>query len=91
MFTAELVPLDDFSAPLTLVADFQQAQLGADAPAREGDVVYVTVREVLGAHGYPSRTSGVRLRRLGNWTEAEIEQQRARAQEVAVTLEGLTY
>ncbi|WP_210441291.1 hypothetical protein [Nocardioides xinjiangensis] len=91
MFTAELVPLDEDTSDLSLVADFQQSQLGADAPAIAGDVVYVTVREVRGAHGYPSRTSGIRLRRLGAWMKEEVDDQRARAQEMADILGRFTH
>jgi hypothetical protein len=77
-FTAELSV--NGTGP-TVLADFDVSQLGPDADLVVGDVVYVTVRTVAGVSGYPSRTSAIRLRRLGNWTEEEIRQQADRASE----------
>lgn len=73
-FTAQLTPDGDGTE---VIADFPRDVI-ADDDLRIGDVVYVTVRTVQGIGG-PKRTSAVRLRRLGRWTEAEINTQKARA------------
>lgn len=73
-FTVQLVPL---AGGTEVTADFPR-DLITDDDLQIGDVVYVTVRTVQGIGG-PKRTSAVRLRRLGRWTEAEIDAQKARA------------
>jgi ribosomal protein S1 len=73
-FTVRLVPHGDGTE---VIADFP-CDLIADDDLRIGDVVYVTVRTIQSIGG-PKRTSAVRLRRLGRWTQAEIEAQKARA------------
>ena len=74
-FTAELIPFDDGAE---VIADFSTELLSEDDDIQPGDVVYVTVRTVAGIRG-PNRTSAVRMRRLGRWTEAEVAGQRKRA------------
>ena len=70
-FSAELIPLDH-KGP-SVVADFDNDQLDTnDDEPRVGDVFYVTVRTVIGMGGLRSRTSSLRLRRLGKWSEEEV-------------------
>jgi len=74
VFTAELTSVSGTSP--TLLADFQTRNLGPDdAPnARPGDIVYVTVRSVEAVGRGSTMTSNVRLRRLGRWTQSEVDQ-----------------
>lgn len=74
-FTAELVP--DHPGP-TVLADFEVGQLG-EPDVSVGDVVYFTVRMVLSPSGYPTRTSAIRLRRLGLWTQEQVDRIQAEA------------
>jgi hypothetical protein len=67
-FSAELVPYEEVGE--AVIADFPR-ELLPDEPVYAGDVIYVTVRTIADRGG-PRRTSAVRLRRLGTWTEAEI-------------------
>jgi hypothetical protein len=67
-FSAELVSYEEVGE--AVIADFPR-ELLPDEPVFAGDVIYVTVRTVADRGG-PRRTSAVRLRRLGTWTEAEI-------------------
>ncbi|GLI26426.1 hypothetical protein ARHIZOSPH14_06680 [Agromyces rhizosphaerae] len=83
--TVELRSDDQDIEPV--MADFLQSQIGDEVVP--GDVLYVTVRTVGRARGLPSRTSSVRLRRLGRWTEAEVRSQQERADALAASLEGL--
>lgn len=79
-FTAEITPLTE-SGP-SVYADFLTEMLNLVEPetVEAGDVVYVTVRTVNHGKGFGvSRTSSVRLRRLGVWTAEEIEQIKGRA------------
>ncbi|MCV7154351.1 hypothetical protein [Mycolicibacterium pyrenivorans] len=76
-FSAELVPLE--GGPV-VIADFGVDSLAEGDDVHPGDVVYVTVRTVRAAGG-PSRTSAIRLRRLGKWTEEEVADQKRRARE----------
>lgn len=69
-FTAELVP-DVGGRPLQ--ADFDLELLG-DSEAGVGDVVYVTSRTVQDPGGYRTRTSAVRLRRVGVWSIEEADE-----------------
>jgi len=85
-FSAELVPVA--SGP-TVLADFERSLLPPSESMEKGDVVYVTSRTVLGRGGYPTRTSSVRLRRLGNWTEDEVRAQLERADSRELRLKGL--
>ncbi|MEU4193153.1 hypothetical protein AB0E69_14735 [Kribbella sp. NPDC026611] len=77
-FTAELTPLGDTGGPV-VHADFNISKVAPET-VEAGDVVYVTVRTVKPARGLTDTTSAIRLRRLGVWTEDELEniQQRAR-------------
>jgi hypothetical protein len=84
-FTAELTPLTHESPPL--YADFATELLDPDRVV-PGDVVYVTVRTVKLDGGFGvTRTSSVRLRRLGSWTADEVaainERGRQRFEEIA--------
>lgn len=82
-FSVQLSPLADGSE---VTADFPR-DLITDDDLQVGDVVYVTVRTVQGIGG-PKRTSAVRLRRLGRWTEAEVAAQNARAKAKLSRLES---
>lgn len=79
--TVELVPLGGDEGEM-VVADFQADLLSNENDVQPGDVVYVTVRTVAGTKGGPpSRTSAMRLRRLGKWTQSEISAHQERARE----------
>ncbi|MGB3763763.1 MAG: hypothetical protein WA966_11110 [Ornithinimicrobium sp.] len=78
--TAELTPEHD--GPVVL-ADFEVAKLGSEPDLAVGDVVYVTVRSVAGRSGYPTTTSAIRLRRLGRWSDEEVDDLERRADERA--------
>jgi hypothetical protein len=84
-FTARLSSPDSTS----LLADFESRLLGDDSPPVEGDVVYVTVRTIAGPNGYPTRTSGIRLRRLGNWSEDDVVRHITQARSELADLEGI--
>jgi hypothetical protein len=78
IFTAELVPLREGDGP-TVVADFELEQLGPDASwVAPGDVFYLTVRTVGEPSGYRTRTSTLRIRRLGTWSADEVSRVRER-------------
>lgn len=78
ILTAEITSLDHDDSPLQ--ADFDLGLLGPDASTvAVGDVLYLTVRTVTDGSGYRTRTSTLRLRRLGKWTEADVRQARTRA------------
>ncbi|WP_132151903.1 hypothetical protein [Kribbella antiqua] len=78
-FTAEITPLS--SEGSAVYADFSTELLYPEVVV-PGDVVYVTVRTVNHGRGYGvSRTSSVRLRRLGVWTTEEVEQIKARGRQ----------
>lgn len=69
-FTAELVPTDGTSP--TVIAEFDLDQLSpSDAEqVAPGTLFYLTVRTV-SDRGHRERTSSVRLRRLGKWTDQD--------------------
>lgn len=75
-FSAELTP---FEGGEQVIADFPRDLL-PDDDINAGDVIYVTARTVA-FRGGPSRTSSVRLRRLGTWTESEIAENSRLAKE----------
>lgn len=78
-FSVELTSLDRDDPQV--IADFAKEDLlPEDSDLEAGDVVYVTSRTVWGPIG-PSRTSTIRLRRLGKWTEDDIADQAHRAKE----------
>ena len=83
-FTVELVP---FGLGAEVVADFSTDLLSEDDEIQAGDVVYVTVRTVSGVGG-PTRTSAVRLRRLGIWTEENVADRSKRAKKRLAELES---
>ncbi|MGE2836274.1 hypothetical protein [Mycobacterium sp. SMC-4] len=76
-FTAELIPFGDGAV---VIADFSWDLLPEEDQVGPGDIVYVTVRTVADIGG-PTRTSAVRTRRMGTWTESEITEQAMRAKE----------
>lgn len=87
---------DEFTAELTsgqsgdtYFADFDMAQLGQDDEPVVGDLVYVTVRQVLDPNGRPLTTSSIRLRRLGRWTEADISAHHEKAKDLKQILDSL--
>lgn len=87
-FTAELTPLTKDSGPM-VQAEFEKTQLDPDTVC-PGDVIYVTVRTTY-EYGLQSRTSAVRLRRLGAWTAEEVagvhERAQRRARDIATKFE----
>ena len=91
VFTAELVPLYD-STELAVLADFGLDVIAeADRELLQvGATFYCTVRTVTGRGGQPSRTSNVRLRRLGVWHEDELGRILARAKQEAADFEKFT-
>jgi len=90
LFSAELWPLGG-EGPVVM-ADFERSLI-ADGDVEllaEGAVFYCTVRTIRGPGGQPFRTSAVRMRRLGVWTEEAVGLLMARAQERAAALERFT-
>ncbi len=85
VFTAEME--DEHGPPL--LVDFPLDLLGPDRALVPGDAVYVTVRTVRDRFDYPARTTAVRLRRLGNWSEQELDRIRSSAQSRAARLAAL--
>jgi hypothetical protein len=78
IFSAELSPLSE-EGPV-LVADFDVRLLLPEADVSVGDVIYVTARLVERERGMPpSKTVSVRLRRMGKWSEDEIDMIKRRA------------
>jgi len=88
MFTAELVPAEPDA--LTVYADFQRGLLEPEEDVTVGDIVYVTVRSVVGRTGLREMTSTVRLRRLGIWSDDELAAVQSRARAQAQELAKLT-
>lgn len=87
-FTAELHPIDREGIPIT--ADFDLMLLGSDADdAVPGDVFYLLVRTVEGPGVRPTRTSSLRLRRLGRITQEEVQAVYAKADALMERLEQL--
>ncbi|WP_156364395.1 hypothetical protein [Curtobacterium sp. Leaf261] len=84
-FVAEL---EDPSDNSTFMAEFERSQLGFDEDLTLGDVVYVTVRSVNSQFG-PSKTTSIRMRRLGRWTQAELDSIQLAAHRKARELERL--
>ena len=79
-FTAELHPYSG-STEAIVVAEFGRDVVGdSDADLlRVGATFYCTVRTIYGPGGHPSRTSMVRLRRLGTWTQEGLDRIRDEA------------
>lgn len=86
VFTAELQPSEGGTRVL---ADFDKSSLAGEPVVSVGDVIYVTVRTVVARSGHLSRTSSVRLRRVGNWTAADIDRHKTKAADLRRKLEGL--
>ncbi len=87
VFTAELESIDGHHSP-SVLADFEIDLLKPDHNELAlGDVVYVTLRTVRGRTGYATKTSSIRLRRLGNWSSEDATELRARAVRRLRTLE----
>jgi hypothetical protein len=87
IFTAELVPLRERDGP-AVIADFELDQLDPDADRAEpGDVFYLTVRTVGESSGYRTRTSTLRLRRLGAWSAEEMRRIRGKTKRRLDSLE----
>lgn len=80
LFTAELTP--GHQTPGSKVfADFERDLVVTEREElRIGDVVYVTVRRVRTPHGLTNETSSVRLRRIGKWSSADVEDHARRAE-----------
>lgn len=88
LVTVELTPFDHEGPEL--VADFDAYLLGEDADSvAPGDVVYLTTRTVKGSHGHPYRTSSLKLRRPGRWSEQELQAIDAAAKEQAGFFKGI--
>lgn len=80
-FTVELSSLDESESP-SVYADFDLKVLKPETDISVGDVVYVTSRHVSSGPGLPPNvTVSVRLRKLGRWSESEIDEQRNRARQ----------
>jgi len=73
LITAEMTPLDDVGP--TVYADFDVELMDEDgfAPVASGDVVYLTVRTVRDRGGRKTTTTTWRRRRMGVWTQDELE------------------
>jgi len=85
IFTAELTPLDHEGPQL--LADFELRLLAPDDDnVEEGDVVYLTTRYVRSRSGYPTATTQIRLRRLGEWSSDQLSALREEAQRHAEEL-----
>lgn len=88
LITVELTPFDHEGPEL--IADFDADLLGEDADSvAPGDIVYLTTRTVQGARGYPYRTSSLKLRRPGRWSERELREVDAVAKERAEFFKGI--
>jgi hypothetical protein len=73
VLTVELRPSDHEDQALE--ADFDAGLLGPDsAVIRPGDVIYVTTSYIRGKWSYPKAMTELRMRRLGQWSEAEISE-----------------
>jgi hypothetical protein len=83
-FTAELTPT---TPGPTVNAEFELDLIGDEPDVGQGDVVYVTVRTVKGLSGLPVRTSAIRLRRLGKWSEDEVAELRSRGARVRESMD----
>lgn len=64
----------------TLLADFDVELLAPDDEVvQAGDIVYLTVRTVSERGSYKTKTSALRLRRVGKWSDEELALARERA------------
>lgn len=69
IFTVEIEPLGGGHG---LLADFGLDVLSEDDRIAPGDLIYITSRKVARPGGGVSRTTAVRLRRIGRWSEADV-------------------
>lgn len=82
LFTAELAPGPNTPGAKVL-ADFDRSLVVAESEdLRVGDVVYVTIRRVRAPHGLVNETSSIRLRRIGKWTDSDVQAHVKRADEL---------
>jgi hypothetical protein len=86
LFSAELIPLDH-EGP-TLIADFAMSLLTSDEDSIcVGDLFYLTTRIVkVGPHAVA--TSSLRLRRLGKWTQQQLDDARSEARRIIGDLDS---
>jgi hypothetical protein len=71
IFTAELIPYDHYGP--TVLADFSSQLLDADEPVQVGDQFYLKVRTIRDRGRRVSQTSNLLLRRLGEWSQEELD------------------
>lgn len=84
VFSAELTPIDHDGPPL--VADFDLMLLETDdAEVGPESGFYLTTR-IIEVNGRKEATSSLRLRRLGRWTEKELEEARNEARKLGQVL-----
>jgi hypothetical protein len=87
MFTAELSPIGHEGPDM--LADFELELLMPDVSfVAPGDVVYLTTRYVKARRGYPTATTQIRLRRLGQWSDEELAEIKRRARGYADEIRG---
>lgn len=88
LFTAELTPMDRLGP--TVVSEFDVELLSADeiTDLRVGSLFYLTVRTVSDRR-LRSRTSSLRLRRLGVWSKQELDALSAEAKSLEEGLADL--
>lgn len=87
-FTAELTPIGR-RGPRT-IADFDISVLRSDAEsAKNGDIFYLSVRRVRGRRGRMVPTVTVSMRRVGRWTQEEIDDLREQAARGMAAIEAL--
>lgn len=88
VFSAELWPTDSATSGPVVAADFSNDLIaeGDRGLLVVGAIFYCTVRTVLGPGGRPSRTSSIRMRRTGIWSESALEDIRERARQRAARL-----
>lgn len=77
ILTAELTAVGH-EGPV-LLADFDVELLEPEDAVQPGDIVYLTVRTVPDGSRRKTMTSVLRLRRLGRWTDEELETAKATA------------
>lgn len=90
VFTAELIP-DQNTPGIPVLADFLMTDVDSGREVlSEGDVVYVTVRNVRPHAGaLPHKTTSVRLRRLGKWTAEDATEIANKARELKARLDQI--
>ncbi|WP_295839823.1 hypothetical protein [uncultured Microbacterium sp.] len=90
VFTAELIP-DQHTPGVPMLADFMMSDVdGGREKIVEGDVIYVTVRNVRFAEkALPHKTTSIRLRRLGNWKAEDVDDAVRAAEELRARLDRM--